>query len=184
MDSDYENFKTWYVDTLNKLYPDRNSGFAILMITFPLLERYLRHKNRLSHKDILSNRCMDELRRMFPCLPSTEDARKFWSIFRNGILHQVTLSRENKSGILMPEGLLSHDKNSAITIESDGSFLIHPVLFSKHIVDIIRAILQHLKKDLPFRLNYPRSIPILQQQILGKEYRLSSLGQTRKGKNR
>ena len=129
------------------------------MITFPLLERYLRHKNRLSHKDILSNRCMDELRRMFPCLPSTEDARKFWSIFRNGILHQVTLSRENKSGILMPEGWLSHDKNSAITIESDGSFLIHPVLFSKHIVDIIESDFATFKKGSAVSTKLPKVNP-------------------------
>lgn len=137
MASDFENFKAWYADTLIKLYPDRNSGFAILMIAFPLLERYLRHKNQLSHKDNLSNECMDDLRSMFPDLSTTEVAWKFWNIYRNGILHQVTLSRENKRGVIMPEGWLSHDIDSALKIESDGSFLIHPVLFTKYIVDII-----------------------------------------------
>ena len=60
MDSNLNNFKAWYKDTLEKLYPYRNSEFAILMITFPFLERYLRNKNGLSYKDNLNNGCMDE----------------------------------------------------------------------------------------------------------------------------
>jgi len=136
---DFENFKSWYVDTLLKLYPNRNSGFAILMVAFPLLERYLRHKNGLTHRENLSNGCMDQLCSMFPALTNTETAWKFWNIYRNGILHQVTLSRVNRRGTDMPDGWLSHDIHSAIDIESDGSFLIHPVLFTKHIIDIIES---------------------------------------------
>jgi hypothetical protein len=36
----------------------------------------------------------------------------------------------------MPVGWLSHDKKM-VSIESDGSFWIHPVLFSKHVVQTI-----------------------------------------------
>lgn len=156
MASDYENFKTWYADILIKLYPERNSGFAILMIAFPLLERYLRHKNRLSHKDNLNNGCMDEFRNMFPVLTTPEVAWKFWNIFRNGILHQVTLSRENKRGTEMPVGWLSHDIDSAINIESDGSFLIHPVLFTKHIVDIIESDFTTFEKGSALSTKLPK----------------------------
>ena len=137
MPSDLDNFKAWYNDILEKLYPDLNAGFAILMIAFPLLERYLRHKNGLSHKDNLNNGCMDEFRKLFPILSTIEVAWKFWQVFRNGVLHRVTLSREHKSGSAMPDGWLSHDIDKAIKIESDESFLIHPVLFTKHIVDMI-----------------------------------------------
>ena len=137
MASDLENFKAWYVETLSKLYPFRNSGFPILMIAFPLIERYLRNKNRLSPKENLSKECMENLREMFPDLLNNKAAWKFWNIFRNGVLHQVTLSRENRGGKEMPEGWLSHDIKSAITIESDGSFLIHPVIFTKQVVNII-----------------------------------------------
>jgi hypothetical protein len=45
MDSDRKNFHAWYVKTLESLYPERNAGIAILMISTPLLERYLRQKN-------------------------------------------------------------------------------------------------------------------------------------------
>jgi hypothetical protein len=137
MATNFENFKSWYADTLIKLYPDRNSGFAILMIAFPLLERYLRNKKDLSPKENLNNECMDQLRGIFPVLPTIEDAWKFWNIYRNGILHQVTLSHVNRHGIDMPDGWLSHDIHSPVEIESDGSFLIHPVLFTKQIIQII-----------------------------------------------
>ena len=80
---------------------------------------------------------MDELRNLFPVFPTNEAAWKFWHVFRNGVLHQVTLSREHKSGNVMLNGWLSHDIDKAIKIESDESFLIHPVLFTKHIVEII-----------------------------------------------
>jgi len=133
MATNFENFKSWYADTLLELYPDPNSGFVILMVTFPLLERYLRHKNGLTHEDNLSNDCMDELCEMFPALPNGKAARNFWKIYRNGILHQVTLSRDTA----MPDGWLSYEIDSAISVESDGSFLIHPVLFSKHVLHII-----------------------------------------------
>jgi hypothetical protein len=159
MASNFKNFKNWYADTLNKLYPDRNSGFAILMITFPLLERYLRHKNKLSHKDNLNDRCMDELRFMFPVLSTTEVAWKFWNIFRNGILHQVTLSRENKKGKKMPEGWVSHDINAAVIIESDGSFLIHPVLFAKHIVGKIESDFAIFEKGSAVSTKLPKVKP-------------------------
>ena len=159
MASDFDNFKAWYTDTLEKLYPYRNSGFGILMIVFPLLERYLRHKNGLSHKDNLSDGCMDELRRIFPVLPTIEAARKFWNIFRNGILHQVTLSRENRSGTLMPEGWLSHDINSAINIESDGSFLINPVHFAKHIINKIESDFATFEKGSAVSTKLPKVKP-------------------------
>lgn len=156
MASDFKNFKDWYNDILINLYPDRNSGFAILMISFPLLERYLRHKNKLSYKDKLNNGCMDELRCLFPVLSTTEIAWKFWNIFRNGILHQVTLSRENKKGTKMPEGWVSHDINAAINIESDGSFLIHPVLFSKLIIDTIKSDFTTFEKGSAISTKLPK----------------------------
>ncbi len=47
MNTDLANFRAWYVDTLNQLYPRRESGIAVLMLSFPLLERYLRQTTDL-----------------------------------------------------------------------------------------------------------------------------------------
>jgi hypothetical protein len=133
-----ENFKAWYVDVLNGLYPLRDAGFVILMIAFPLLERYLRQKLQLPPQAILQDSFYDELTKLLPQLPDRTTAKNFWQVYRNGILHEVTLSRQNRSGSQMPVGWLSHDK-PIVSIESDGSFWIHPVLFSQHVVQTIEA---------------------------------------------
>ncbi len=159
MATDFENFKSWYSEILTKLYPNRDSGFSILMIVFPILERYLRHKNGLGHKENLTDGCMAELRNIFPALPTIEVALKFWNVFRNGILHQVTLSRENRSGTLMPEGWLSHDIDTAISIEPDGRFLIHPVNFSKQIVEKIESDFATFEKGSAFSTKLPKVKP-------------------------
>ena len=38
MASNRENFKEWFADVLALLYPHRAAGFAIVMVTMPLLE--------------------------------------------------------------------------------------------------------------------------------------------------
>ena len=133
-----ENFKAWYVDVLNDLYPSREAGFVILMIAFPLLERYLRQKIQLPPQANLQDSFYDELTKLFPQLPDRTTAKNFWQVYRNGILHEVTLSKRNRSGSQMPVGWLSHDKPT-VSIESDGSFWIHPVLFSQHVVQTIET---------------------------------------------
>jgi hypothetical protein len=40
-----ENFRLWFVRVLEGLYQQREAGFAIMMISFPLLDRYLRQKS-------------------------------------------------------------------------------------------------------------------------------------------
>ncbi len=47
MVDDYENFKSWFGDVLAMLFPHRHAGLAILLITFPLLERYLRQRAQI-----------------------------------------------------------------------------------------------------------------------------------------
>lgn len=133
-----ENFKAWYIDVLTSLYPSRDAGFAILMIAFPLLERYLRQKLQLPAQAPLQDPFYNELIKVFPQLPDIPTAKNFWQVYRNGILHEVTLSKQNRRGNQMPVGWLSHDK-AMVSIESDGSFCIHPVLFSKHVVQTIET---------------------------------------------
>jgi hypothetical protein len=47
MDCHKKNFEVWYKAILEGLYSNRNAGFVILMVAFPLLERYLREKSGL-----------------------------------------------------------------------------------------------------------------------------------------
>ncbi len=138
MNTHRKNFKAWYADVLNSLYPSRDAGFAVLMIAFPLLERYLRQKLQLPPQATLQDAFYDELTKVFPQLSNRATAKNFWQVYRNGILHEVTLSKQNRSGTQMPVGWLSHDK-AIVSIESDGSFWIHPVLFSQHVVRTIET---------------------------------------------
>lgn len=136
MNEHFDNFNSWYIATLERLYPNRDAGFAILMIAFPLLERYLRKKVKLLPIDNLSDSFFAELALLFPVLSNSSTAKNFWQVYRNGLLHAVTLSRQNRRGNGMQVGWVSHD-NPMITIE-DGTFWIHPVDFTKKVIETIQ----------------------------------------------
>lgn len=136
MTTDQNNFRSWYVDILDKLYPHREAGFAIMMIAIPLLERYLRQKARLQVQAPLNQPFYDELIRLFPVLTDLEKAKQFWQVFRNGLLHEVTMSPQDRKGNQMPAGSLSHDIPE-ISVLPDGTFFVHPVDFAKRVIKII-----------------------------------------------
>ena len=60
-----DNYRSWCADLLPRLYPDRNAGFAILTVAFPLLERYLRQRAGPTPKDDSNDNCMNELCTLF-----------------------------------------------------------------------------------------------------------------------
>ena len=138
MNTHRANFDAWYKKVLDLLYPHRDAGFAILLIAFPLLERYLRQRTGLTSDQPLSDAFFDELIRLFPSLKTSTTARNFWQIYRNGLLHEITLSRQARKGTPMPVGWVSHDK-PLITIETDGSIWINPVEFAKQVIATIEA---------------------------------------------
>jgi len=137
MDEHFANFKAWYADVLERLYPDRRAGIAALMITLPLLERYLRLKTGLTPKKRLEGPYWSNLRAIFPALRSDKPAEDFWTVFRHGFLHQATLSGETWGGGELPVGRLTHDLPEPVWIESDGSFTVNPVSFSRVVVSVI-----------------------------------------------
>lgn len=136
MMTNQENFRAWYVNILAKLYPYREAGFAIMMIAFPLLERYLRQRVGLTVQAPLNDSFYDEFIRLFPVLIDQSTAKQFWQVYRNGLLHEVTLSLQDRSGTQMPVGSLSHDI-PGILIGADGNFFVHPIDFAKRVVQII-----------------------------------------------
>lgn len=83
-----EDFKEWYVQTLETLYPHRWVGFPIVIISLALLERYIRRRSKTHEKDNLGDNAMGVISEVFPVLKGEE--RNFWHIYRNGLLHQVT----------------------------------------------------------------------------------------------
>jgi hypothetical protein len=137
MSNNLDNFRCWYSRILDILYEDEHAGFVILMIAFPLLERYLREKSG-DHEGNLTDEFYNELRHIYPALTDRSIASTFWQVYRNGILHQVTLSQANRKGIHMPEGWLSSGVEM-ITIGSFGEFWVHPMKFSRRVVETIES---------------------------------------------
>jgi len=131
-----ENFKKWFRDIIENLYKYEHGGFVLLMIAFPLLERYLRSKSGTDEDKKLGEDFYRELVKLFPVLKDNDCAKNFWQVYRNGILHQATLSEQSRKGIRMPDGWLSGETND-IKIDPQNAFRVNPVKFAKRVIDII-----------------------------------------------
>jgi hypothetical protein len=134
MSTSREHFDSWFVNVLESLYPTRDAGFVMLMTAFPLLERYLQQRARIpAENEKLNENFYNELCRLFPKLRDTRQARDFWQVYRNGVLHQGTFSQRRVS-----YGAASHDIPESIYIdENKGIFIVHPVLFAKQVLENI-----------------------------------------------
>jgi hypothetical protein len=138
MDQDRANFRAWYTDALELLYPRRDAGIAVFMIALLLLERYLRRANGRAADDELNAGCWRTLRALFPTLTSDQTADDFWTACRQGFVHQASMSLRAKGARSSPPVSLTHDiVIDPVTVNADGSFVIHPVLFSKWVVRTI-----------------------------------------------
>jgi len=132
-----DNFNLWFREIIESLYKNEDAGFPLLMLTFPLLERYLRKKSNTSESSSVGDPFYDELLNFFPILNNRVNAKKFWQVYRNGILHQATLSQRDRKGINMPDGWLSGDEKEDVHIDSSGAFWVNPVYFASHVINAI-----------------------------------------------
>jgi len=129
-------FRDWFVSVLDDLYANGNAGFAILIIVFPLLERYLREKSGIHEDSISNNSFYVELRKIFPEFINDPAAKNFWEAYRHGLLHQVTISLINRKGVKLPSGWLSNDADT-IEVDKAGNFCVHPAKFGKRVIETI-----------------------------------------------
>jgi hypothetical protein len=129
-------FRDWFVTVLDDLYSNGNAGFPILMIVFPLLERYLREKSGTHENSLSNNSFYLELRKIFPELINDQAAKNFWETYRHGLLHQVTVSLKNRKGVRLPSAWLSNDFET-IEVDKAGNFCVHPAKFAKRTIETI-----------------------------------------------
>jgi hypothetical protein len=137
LDSAQQNFKEWFIDVLKILSATPGSGFSILMVSMPLLERYLREMSG-RHEEKLRDPFYSEMLRVFPELLNEKAAEDFWQVYRNGLLHQVALSLQNSRGEIMPLSGL-RDGNGPIEFTPEGYFWVNPASFSERVVDVIQG---------------------------------------------
>ncbi len=164
MSDERANFKAWYVDSLNILYPIRNAGIPLFMISLPLAERFIRQKNKVGPDTNLTEDCMGTLGKIFPALANKATAWDFWNVCRNGYLHQATFSPSTRKGKPLPVGWLTHDIADAVQVTAVGNFLVHPVLFSRAIIGAIESGLRYIQRRGNWSAPYagrraPRSLP-------------------------
>jgi hypothetical protein len=125
-----ENFDAWFAAPIAALRGNEDAGFVLVMVTFPLLERYLKQRTGAKSGE---RPFAVGLLSLFPELGSVEVAEKFWHVYRHGILHDVTMSHES-------HGL--RVDCPAVAVEANGKVWLNPALFSERVVSMIQSDFQ------------------------------------------
>ncbi len=68
MKDNHNNFVRWFEEPLSNLYKNPHAGFAIVILSLPILERYLREKSGVCEKPNLDARFHQEFLNMSPPL--------------------------------------------------------------------------------------------------------------------
>ncbi|MDM7912275.1 MAG: hypothetical protein QUS09_04185, partial [Methanotrichaceae archaeon] len=140
-------FKRWYADILEKMYPDRDAGFAIMLITIPILERYIRCKFNLPRGGNIREKGKKAIYQVFPELGSLEAIGNLWDALRNGLLHQLTFFSETLANDQLPIVRLTHDTSVAIRCEDDKSISVHPVFFAERAIQLVMEDFATFNRD-------------------------------------
>ncbi|NOQ22351.1 MAG: hypothetical protein GQ565_06845 [Candidatus Aegiribacteria sp.] len=130
-----KEFKEWYTDILHDLY-EKQAGFPILLISFPILERYIRQVSGIG-ENRLSDRFFEVLLEMFDELECLENAKEFWQIYRNGLLHQVSFAMKNHKQIEMSPACITFDQSESLLL-SEGTYSVNPISFSREIIKSVK----------------------------------------------
>lgn len=135
--SNRENFEKWFGEPLAKLMEDDDCGFVIVMIAFPLLERYLRAITRSAPNKSPFNQA---LLKVFGELQTEKNASLFWAMYRHSILHNVALSRETH-GLSLSKPI--------VEVCPSGKVWMNPKLFATRVVDTIRNDFYRFEAGIP-----------------------------------
>jgi len=124
---DRENFELWLGKPLALLIDTEHSGFAVAMIAFPVLERYLRGKSRSEPNTPTFDAA---LLSVIPELGTIQAAGKFWSIYRHSLLHWAAFQKANYGFTECP---------GVISVTEEGFVWLNPRLFGGRVLETVRA---------------------------------------------
>lgn len=156
----HDEFDAWFTRVLRSLYPNRDAGFAIVITAFPPLERYLRQKTGVAAGNIRDPRFCEALFGIFPELKSPENAKQFWEIYRNGLLHQCTFNALDSKSQRLADGIVSHDRPIDFDAANDRCW-INPISFAERVIDTITAdfaTFEGTAPPLPVVKDYPATV--------------------------
>ena len=131
-----KEFNDWYVSVLTDLYV-KQAGFPILLISFPILERYLRQVSGVGESR-LNDQFYVTLKDMFGSLINRNIAKQFWHIYRNGLLHQVTFSQRNQRDEELTPACITFDQEQPIQYKNK-IFSVNPISFSERVIQCVSS---------------------------------------------
>ena len=154
------NFRSWIRDPVRRLLKLKHGGFALAMVSFPVLERLLRGKSGIADnplKEPHSAPFFNALVDYFPVLrdpPSgkfLDVASVFWQGFRNGILHQATFStkRVKVHKCERPPAFCFFEPRSGVAIKVSTTkpvICVDPFAFSEAVMELVEADFESYKK--------------------------------------
>lgn len=133
-------FRSWFVESMHPLRGDGNAGFIFTLTAFPLLERYLRRKCGCFDEQTLTPDFFTAVGTLF-----SVDGNKFWSCYRNGLLHQVsfaTAKYKKNAGIwvALPQSGFSGSDPRPVHYDPVGDqFFLNPIQFYDVVIQVILA---------------------------------------------
>lgn len=145
-----KNFHRWIRDPVRRISRQNHTGFAVAMIAFPVLERWIRGKVGIGSSQLKGEpgeKFYTELAVQFEALRdpagacSQNVARAFWKAFRHGIFHQATFSREPLKKPLPPAFCLFGPRSGQPidTKISPLTFIVDPGAFAERVISIIES---------------------------------------------
>jgi hypothetical protein len=135
-----DNFVKWFKNPIRCLQKNIDAGFIVVMVSLPLLERYLCEKTGIFENPKLDERFYKEFVNLFPSAGNIDTVRTFWEIYRHGLLHQAAL--KTKAGIIQAA---VHNAAQDLQVGYDVNglvFTVSPIKFSDRVIEII-------EKDFP-----------------------------------
>jgi hypothetical protein len=143
-----EEFARWFKNPIESLQKNIDCGIILMMISFPLIERYLRTKSGLKYQSKYTKSFYEEFHLIFNEI-SVNESKLFWIAYRHGLLHQATM---NNSQITCS---LSRSVEKIIYYEDKNLFLVNPFIFSKKVIDTIYDSANFDKFLAIERIKYP-----------------------------
>lgn len=137
MSDEKQRFFAWFEQPIKQLQGYSSNAFGVIILCFPLLERYLRQTSGCREGN-LNDKFYEDFRVIFPELGSLTEAKRFWHTYRNGLLHQGSFSAEDRKGTIMPYAAISGETPRISYDATTDTFYVNPDPFSEAVLDFIR----------------------------------------------
>lgn len=125
-----ERIEKWFYSPIEEQGEHR--GFTILFLILPIYERYLRHTHNYDEGDFL--RSSNVITGIMNDFSITEDqAKTFWRIMRNGLLHR---SAPKQTGSLTSYVITG--QGQSISESTEGQLVVNPYSMRPLLLNIFR----------------------------------------------